>query len=70
MLQSWTEGAAEKQIATLQVELSAARDGTFLQDAYNDAAYSQQARRRSASGYGSPTCKLKHSSRTTCLKLL
>src|SRR5260221_12875985 len=34
--------AAEKQIATLQVELSAARDGTFLQDAYNDAAYSQQ----------------------------
>jgi hypothetical protein len=34
--------AAEKQIATLQVELSAAREGTFLQDAYNDAAYSQQ----------------------------
>src|SRR5712671_62347 len=34
--------AAEKQIATLQVQLSAARDGTFLQDAYNDAAYSQQ----------------------------
>jgi HlyD family secretion protein len=34
--------AAEEQIATLQVELSAARDGTFLQDAYNDAAYSQQ----------------------------
>ena len=34
--------AAEKQISTLQVELSAARDGTFLQDAYNDAAYSQQ----------------------------
>jgi hypothetical protein len=34
--------AAEKQIATLQLELSAARDGTFLQDAYNDAAYSQQ----------------------------
>lgn len=34
--------AAEKQIVTLQVELSAARDGTFLQDAYNDAAYSQQ----------------------------
>jgi predicted deacylase len=34
--------AAEKQIATLQVELAAARDGTFLQDAYNDAAYSQQ----------------------------
>jgi multidrug resistance efflux pump len=33
---------AEKQIATLQVQLSAARDGTFLQDAYNDAAYSQQ----------------------------
>jgi multidrug efflux pump subunit AcrA (membrane-fusion protein) len=34
--------AAEKEIATLQVQLSAARDGTFLQDAYNDAAYSQQ----------------------------
>jgi hypothetical protein len=34
--------AAEKQIATLQVQLSAAREGTFLQDAYNDAAYSQQ----------------------------
>ena len=34
--------AAEKQITTLQVQLSAARDGTFLQDAYNDAAYSQQ----------------------------
>ena len=34
--------AAEKQIATLQLQLSAARDGTFLQDAYNDAAYSQQ----------------------------
>jgi len=34
--------AAEKQIGTLQVQLSAARDGTFLQDAYNDAAYSQQ----------------------------
>jgi multidrug resistance efflux pump len=34
--------AAEKQIETLQVQLSAARDGTFLQDAYNDAAYSQQ----------------------------
>jgi hypothetical protein len=34
--------AAEKQISTLQVELSAARDGTFLQDAYNNAAYSQQ----------------------------
>src|SRR3984893_698037 len=34
--------AAEKQIATLQLELQAARDGTFLQDAYNDAAYSQQ----------------------------
>ena len=34
--------AAEKQIATLQVQLSAARDGTFLQDAYNDATYSQQ----------------------------
>src|SRR5712672_2472599 len=34
--------AAEKQIATFQVQLSAARDGTFLQDAYNDAAYSQQ----------------------------
>jgi hypothetical protein len=34
--------AEEKQIATLQVELSAAREGTFLQDAYNDAAYSQQ----------------------------
>ncbi len=34
--------AAQKQIATLQVQLSAAREGTFLQDAYNDAAYSQQ----------------------------
>jgi HlyD family secretion protein len=34
--------AAEKQVTTLQVELSAAREGTFLQDAYNDAAYSQQ----------------------------
>jgi biotin carboxyl carrier protein len=34
--------AAEKQISTLQLQLSAARDGTFLQDAYNDAAYSQQ----------------------------
>src|SRR6202047_777722 len=34
--------AAEKQIATLQVQLSAAQDGTFLQDSYNDAAYSQQ----------------------------
>jgi Barrel-sandwich domain of CusB or HlyD membrane-fusion len=34
--------AAEKQIGTFQVELTAARDGTFLQDAYNDAAYSQQ----------------------------
>jgi hypothetical protein len=34
--------AGEKQIATLQVQLLAARDGTFLQDAYNDAAYSQQ----------------------------
>jgi multidrug resistance efflux pump len=34
--------AAEKQITTLQLQLSAARDGTFLQDAYNDAAYSQQ----------------------------
>ena len=34
--------AAEKQIATLQLQLSSARDGTFLQDAYNDAAYSQQ----------------------------
>src|SRR6202051_3707673 len=34
--------AAEKQIGTLQVQLSAAGDGTFLQDAYNDAAYSQQ----------------------------
>ena len=34
--------AAEKQIATLQLQLSAAREGTFLQDAYNDAAYSQQ----------------------------
>ena len=34
--------AAEKQITTLQVQLSAARDGTFLQDAYNDAAYAQQ----------------------------
>src|SRR6202165_3912181 len=34
--------AAEKQLATLPVQLSAARDGTFLQDAYNDAAYSQQ----------------------------
>jgi hypothetical protein len=34
--------AAEKQIGTLQVQLTAARDGTFLQDAYNDAAYSQQ----------------------------
>jgi hypothetical protein len=34
--------AAEKQVTTLQVQLSAAREGTFLQDAYNDAAYSQQ----------------------------
>jgi multidrug resistance efflux pump len=34
--------AAEKQISTHQLQLSAARDGTFLQDAYNDAAYSQQ----------------------------
>jgi chromosome segregation ATPase len=34
--------AAEKQIETLQVQLSAARDGTFFQDAYNDATYSQQ----------------------------
>jgi multidrug resistance efflux pump len=34
--------AAEKQVTTLRVELSAAREGTFLQDAYNDAAYSQQ----------------------------
>jgi hypothetical protein len=33
---------AEKQVSTLQLQLSAARDGTFLQDAYNDAAYSQQ----------------------------
>src|SRR5258705_4473950 len=34
--------AAEKQITTLQVQLSAARDGTFLHDVYNGAAYSQQ----------------------------
>src|SRR6266404_1232836 len=40
--------AAEKQIATLQVELSAARDGTFLQDAYNRGLFAAALRSAAA----------------------